>query len=342
MTAAVVALGEQHTAAPTFGRLAGAELRRLAARRFTRVLLGVCVIGYLIAVAFLFQSYAKPTAADFAQATVQRDDQITQIAASIKQCLAAPGGSADNCGTVPTAADFPVDQFLANTPFRPGQISDYTLAVGAAVALAGFALGATFIGAEWSSRNVVAWLFYEPRRLRLLGAKLLAVTAAVLALSILAQLIWTATARWLLDARGLPVSSLGADAAHFWPDITGIQVRAALLVIPTVWLGFGLANLIRNTAAALGIAFVYLAVVESVIRAISPALQPFQFTTSVAAWVTHSGITVDGAQVYNQQLGYVAPEQIHISNLQGGTTLLIYAAVVLAASIAAFRTRDIT
>ena len=43
----------------------------------------------------------------------------------------------------------------------------------------GFALGATFIGEEWSSRNVVAWLFYEPRRLRLLGAILLAVTTTV-------------------------------------------------------------------------------------------------------------------------------------------------------------------
>lgn len=341
MTAAVVLDGNR-TSAPTFGRLLGTELRRLGARRFTRVLLGVCVVGYLIAVAFLFQSHAKPTAADYAQATVQRDAQIKDIAASIDQCLKVPGNNADTCGTVPTAADFPVDQFLANTPFRPGQVSDYTLAVGAAVALAGFALGATFIGAEWSSRNIVAWLFYEPRRLRLLGAKLLAVTAAVLALSVLAQLVWAVTARVLLGARGLPVSTLGADAAHFWSDIAGVQVRAALLVLPTVWLGFGLANLIRNTAAALGIAFVYFAVLENVIRAINPGLQPYLFTTGLAAWVTHGGVTVDGALVYNQAQGFVAPEQIHVSNLSGALTLLIYAAVVLAVSVTLFRRRDIT
>lgn len=334
--------GDQRTAAPRFGRLVGTELRRLAARRFTRVLLGVCVIGYLVAVAFLFQTHAKPTAADYAQATVQRDDQIGQIAASVKQCFAAPGGSEASCGTVPTATDFPVDQFLANSPFQPRQVPDYTLAVGAAVALAGFALGATFIGAEWSSRNVVAWLFYEPRRLRLLGAKLLAVTAAVLALSVIAQLVWAVTARWLLSARGLPVSSLGAVAAHFWTDVLGVQVRAALQVLPTVWLGFGLANLIRNTAAALGIAFVYFVILENVIRAINPALQPYLFTTGVAAWTTHGGVTVNGALVYNQAQGFVAPEQIHVSNLYGAVTLLIYAGVVLAASIAAFRTRDIT
>jgi hypothetical protein len=216
------------------------------------------------------------------------------------------------------------------------------VAVGAAVALAGFALAATFIGAEWSSRNVVAWLFYEPRRLRLLAAKLLAITAAVLALSVFAQLVWALTARWLLSSRGLPVSSLGAEGAHFWSDLLAVQTRATLLVLPAVWLGFGLANQIRNTAAALGIAFVYFAVLENVIRAINPALQPYLFTTSVGAWVTRGGVTVDGAPVYNQQQGFVMAEQIHVSNVQGAITLLVYAGVVLAVSVATFRARDIT
>lgn len=339
---ATVAADDQRTAAPAFGRLAGTELRRLAARRFTRVLLAVCVVGYLLAVAFLFRSHAQPTAADLAQATAQRDDQITQITAQVKQCLAAPGGSESSCGPVPSAADFPADQFLANTPFRPEQVSGYALAVGAAVALAAFALGATFIGAEWSTRNVVAWLFYEPRRLRLMAAKLLAVSGAVLALSVLAQLVWAVTARWLLNTRGLPISSLGDDAPHFWSDVLGVQVRAALLVLPTVWLGFGLANLIRNTAAALGVAFVYLAVVESVISGISPALQPYQITTSLAAWVTRGGVIVYGDSAYDQQQGSVITQEIHVSNLHGGLTLLAYAAVVLIVSLAAFRRRDIT
>ena len=99
MTATIVLDGGR-TSAPGFGRLVGTELRRLAARRFARVLLGACLLGYLIAVAWLFQDYAKPTAADYAQATVQRDAQIKDIAASVDQCLKAPGGSAANCGKV--------------------------------------------------------------------------------------------------------------------------------------------------------------------------------------------------------------------------------------------------
>jgi ABC-2 type transport system permease protein len=120
-----------------------------------------------------------------------------------------------------------------------------------------------------------------------------------------------------------------------------VQIRAALVVVPVVLIGFGLANLIKNTAAALGVAFVYLAVVESVLRAISPSLQPYQFTTSLIAWVNKGGLTVFGDQVYDQRSGFVRPQEIHVSNLHGGVTMMIYALVVAAVSIALFRRRDI-
>jgi ABC-2 type transport system permease protein len=341
MTATLASRGDR-TSVPTFGRLLVVEFLRLGKRRFTRVLLSVAVVGYLIAVGFLWQSHSKVTPADIAQATVQRDLQIEQIGQSVTDCLKVAGNTAEQCGPVPTANDFPITQFLSNSPFRPRDVQPYALVVGTAVALAGFMLAATSIGAEWSSRNIVAWLFYEPRRLRLMWAKLLALSSVVLVLSVIAQFLWALTARLLLSSRGLPVSSLGADAAQFWPDVLRVQVRSALVVVPVVLLGFGLANLIKNTAAALGVAFVYLAVVESVLRAISPALQPYQFTTSLIAWVNKGGLTVDGDLVYDPKGGYVAPEPIHISNLHGGLTMMVYALVVLAVSLALFRRRDIT
>lgn len=339
MTATLPARADR-TSVPTFERLLVVEFLRLGRRRFTRVLLALAVVGYLVAVGFLWQSHSKVTPADIAQATSQRDEQIVQISESVKECL--KGANAEQCGSVPTADEFPITQFLANSPFRPSDVQPYALVVGAAVALAGFMLAATFIGAEWSSRNIVAWLFYEPRRLRLMWAKLLALSSVVLVLSVIAQFLWALTARLLLDHRGLAVSSLGAEAAQFWPEILRVQIRAALMVVPVVLLGFGLANLIKNTAAALGVAFVYLAVVESVLRAISPSLQPYQFTTSLVAWVNKGGLTVYGNQVYDPKQGYVAPQPIHISNLHGGVTMMVYALVVVAVSILWFRRRDIS
>lgn len=340
MTAKLAARGER-TAVPAFGRLLLVEFVRLGRRRFTRALLAFAVIGYLVAVAFIWQAHSKVNAADVAQAVTQRDQQIAGIAHSVSDCLKVSGNTAQQCGTVPTTDQFRMDQFLASNPFQPLQVQVYTVAVGSAVALAGFVLAATFIGAEWSSKNIVGWLYYEPRRLRLMWAKLLAVSSVVLALSVIAQLCWALTARLLLNLRGLPVSSLGSDAAQFWPDILQVQIRAALVVVPVVLIGFGIANLTKHTAASLGVAFVYLAVVERVLRAISPSLQPYQFTTSLVAWVHTGGITVFGDRVYDQKSGDVQALAIHVSNQHGGLTMMAYALVITGVSLALFRRRDI-
>ncbi len=329
--------------APTFGRLVNTEFRRLAARRFNHVLLASSAIGYLLAVIFLWQSHAKVTDADIAQATAQRDAQIQVFKAQTAECLTQPGQTADTCGGYPTADQFPIDQFLQNQPFTTRDVSPYTMAVGGFVAMVAFIMAATFIGAEWSSKNIVAWLFWEPRRMRLMAAKLLALTTVLVVLSAIAQLIWGLTARLLLTSRGAGLLGLNAaDAAGFWPDITQTQLRAGLLVIPVGLLGFALANLIRNTAAALGIAFVYFAVAESLIRALSPHFQPYLFTVNVAAWITNGGVTVFGDPIFSKLDGGLMPEEIHVSSAHGGAWLLGYAVVALVISLGLFRRRDIS
>ncbi|MDQ1720789.1 MAG: hypothetical protein QOI26_523 [Pseudonocardiales bacterium] len=332
------------TSAPAFGRLLRAEFRRLAARRFTRAVIGLGLIGYLIAIGLMWHSHDRVSSADIAQATAQRDQMIVQFTAYVEECTkhAVTDQDALNCGPVPTAEQFPIDQFLRNHPFNPIQVDDYALAVGAATAMVAFLLAATFIGAEWSSKNLVAWLFWEPRRLRVMAAKLLALLGSVLVVAVLAQVLWFGTAKALLHYRGLPVSSLGPLAAHFWSHVVNAELRAAPLVLITGLIGFSLASLMRNSAAALGVAFVYFAVVESVIRSVNPNLQPYLFTTNVAAWIANAGITVQGKSVYNPQQGFVMPKEIHVSNLHGGVTLLVFATIATAASLAVFARRDIS
>jgi ABC-2 type transport system permease protein len=336
------ATAEPATEVPTFVRLLRAELLRLFARRFVRVLAVLSVVGYFVAVGLLWHHYARVSAADLAQAVAKRDAQLAQFRQSVDKCLQQSGNSIEQCGSAPTAADFPPDEFLTHRPFQPDQVDDYALAVGSAVALVGFVLGASFIGAEWSSKNVVAWLFWEPRRLRLMAAKLLAVVSVMLVLAVLAQVAWFVTAHLLLHYRGNPVSSLGADARHFWRGVIQAQSRAGVLVLISTLLGFGLANLIRNTAAAYGVGFVYFAVVESVIRALDPNLQPYLFTTAIGAWVARGGLTVFGNEAFDPNQNAVVAKEIHVSNLHGGISLIIYAGVITLASIVLFRRRDIT
>lgn len=332
------------TSAPAFGRLVRSEFRRLAARRFTRVIIGLSLIGYLIAIALIWNNHDRVTTADLAQATAKRDQLIVQFTADVEQCQqqATSDQARLQCGEPPSAENFPIDQFLHNRPFRPEQVDDFALAVGAATAMVGFLLAATFIGAEWSSKNLVAWLLWEPRRLRVMSAKLLALLSSVLIFAVLAQVLWFGVAKALVHYRGLPVSSLGPPAAHFWSHVVNAQARAALLVLITALVGFGLASLMRNSAAALGVAFVYFAVVENVIRWLNPDLQPYLFTTNVGAWIANNGLTVFGKAVYNQRFGGVVPREIHISNLHGALTLLIFAGIVTVAAVTTFARRDIS
>jgi len=332
------------TCAPAFARLVRAEFRRLAARRFTRLLVGLGIVGYLIAIALIWHGHNRVDAADIAQATAKRDQLIVQFTASTEECRkhVTPDQAEQVCGVPPTAEQFPIDQFLRHQPFRPEQADDYALAVGAATAMLGFLLAATFIGAEWSSKNLVAWLFWEPRRLRVMAAKLVALLTSVLVLAALAQVVWFGVAKALIHYRGLPVSTLGPLAAHFWSHVLDAQLRAAPLVLITALVGFSLASLMRNSAAALGVAFVYFAVIESLIRGLNPDWQPYLFTTNVAAWIADGGLTVYGKPVFYPRLGGVAPREIHVSNLHGAVALLVFAGIATVAAVTTFTRRDIS
>jgi ABC-2 type transport system permease protein len=333
------------SAAPTFGRLAAAEFRRLAYRRFVRVVAVLAIAGFVAAVFAIYARHARPTAGDLAAATRTRDGQIAQFQQSINDCYKSVPAGADpqlQCGSVPNGEEFPATQFLHRRPLEPGQISDYALAIGVAVALLGFVIGASFIGAEWSSKNLVSWLYWEPRRIRLMAAKVLALLSVMLAVAVLAQLIWFGVAHLLLHYRGLPVSSLGPRARHFWRHIFDAQVRGALLVVPTTLLGFSIAGLMRNTAASFGVGFVYFAVVESVIRAWNPDWQPYLLTTNIGAWISNGGLTVYGRQVFSQRFGGFTARAIHLSNSHGAVVLLVYSGLLLLVLLAVFRQRDIT
>lgn len=337
-------IGQQsagRAAAPTFPRLVTVEFRRLLLRRFTRVTLMLCAIGFLAAVAVVWATHSSVTPTAIAQATAQRDAELAKIQLQVHACAAQhPTAVEEHCGYVPSPEQFTIDRFLH--PFEPSSVGSSVLVVAVACAMASFIIAATFIGAEWSSKNLISWLFYEPRRFRLMGAKLAALCGLLLPLALLAQLAWWIVAKLLLAYRGEPVSALGNQAAHFWSNLIGVQIRGALLVLPVALIAFALANMMRNTAASLGVAFVYLAIVESAARAFSPQLQPYLLTNAATSWISHGGITVFGAPTFNQQQGTVMPQAIHLSNLHGAIVLTILTVALLGASLQIFRRRDIT
>ena len=267
--------GDWPGGAPTFGRLLGAEFRRLAYRRFVRVLALLAVLGFAAAVVAIYARHAedqpgRPGRRVPGPGRPDRRDPAVDPGMHQDRCRPAPTRSSAASRRPPRTSRWTGS--CTGGRCEPAQISDYALAIGVAVAMLGFAIGASFIGAEWSSKNLICWLYWEPRRLRLLAAKLLALLSVMLAVACLAQLAWFGIAHLLLHYRGLPVSSLGPKSRYFWRHVLDGQLRAILLVLPTTVLGFAIANLIRHTAAAFGVGFVYFAVVESLIRILEPGL----------------------------------------------------------------------
>lgn len=323
----------------SFGSLLRAEALRLWSRRLVRVLVGLGLVGLIATFVIASTQYATPSADALDQARATRQSILDQNTQNHEQCLAAVGTeqgppTADDCGPQPQPDDVgPVESFVAHRPFTLNSDGrNGVLATAAGASVIAFLIGATVIGAEWSSRSIVAWLFWVPRRRRVMAAKLTVLAAAVAALGVLGE------ALWLLGAQGL-AALRGAGAAApdpHWAGLLAAGGRGALLVTLAGLIGFGLANLIRNTAAALGAGFVYFVIVENVVRVAAPSCEPWLLTNNAVALVQSSGLRL---YLYNN--AYDGGREIIVSNLHGGLVIGAATAVVVGVSVLVFTRRDL-
>ena len=332
--------------APPRGSLFRAELHRFRARRFIRLLLLLASLGWVLAVVIALLHYGTPTAADHAQARQSMQQLIAESEQSRQQCLQNPQAQGAPPGIPPEEAcpspiqpsDLNENSFLPKQPFDFGGSSGRgAIGFGAAAAVLGFVIGATWIGAEWSSRSLVALLFWVPRRMSVFGAKIAVLTLASALLGIVAEAAWLAMAALLRavagNGRALP--------AHFWSGLFATQGRAVLLTVLIALLGFGLTNLIRNTGAALGVGFVYFAIVETAVRILRPTWEPWLLSDNAVGLLAPGGTVIyiqDGTPGPN---GLVQPTEYVIGSLQGGVLLGAVTVVVVGIGVVLFARRDI-
>jgi len=149
-----------------------------------------------------------------------------------------------------------------NPPLSPAALPDLLRASGGqlvdgAVLLAWIVLSA----GEFRHRTSVTTFLGQPRRLRVVSAKLAAAALTGVAVGLLAEALGAATSAAALSAHHLPL-------AWDQPGVLGAVVAVPLLAALYGVLGAGLGLLLRNTAAAVGLALTWAFVVEG----IAPAL----------------------------------------------------------------------
>ena len=351
MSAAVTPPPVQPLPPAPSGSLVRAELHRFRARRFIQVLAAVGVVAWALAVVIGLLNFGTPTASDYAEAQAQIDQILAENNQYREECLedpeefAGPGAPQgltpeDICGPPLTEDDIGgVEAFLVKAPFDLAEAgTGGALGFAALASALAFVVGATWIGAEWSTRSIVALLFWAPRRMRVMGTKLGVLVLGSALFGVIAQLGWLVMAGILDTAVGLD-DPLPDD---FWTTMLQTQARGVLLTVLAAVIGFGLTSIVRNTGAALGIGFVYLIAIQLVLGSMRPSWSQWMLGTNALALVQEGGLTL----YFYDQIDYDAanlgePVEYYLGHLQSGLFLTAVAVLLVGVGTWLFARRDI-
>ena len=267
-------------------RLFLAELNRLRSRRLTwiAVILVVLAVGLMqLAVA----QAAKPlSASELAQGQAQYQEALREYEAhkadyeaSEKQCR-DEGNPPENCQFKPVPENYAYRSVVAFD-----DITNVAITVTVFVTTLAFLLvGASFIGAEYSSGALGNWLSFIPERGKVFASKLLALVIATAAFTALATAV-------TIGLSALVARAVGADVVGLTKLFEMGGRGVAVGVIGAV-LGFALALVTRHTIAAGAAVLAYL-LVAYVVSALSfgvswlQKLIPWQPEYNVLAFLNH-------------------------------------------------------
>ncbi|MEU8160527.1 ABC transporter permease subunit [Micromonospora parva] len=332
------------------------ELRRLSKRRFTRymTLLGLVVLAAVVVGVFLTNQ--KIDAGQLARAERQADQQYQeqvrwseQERAACEQAKAAgtasDGRYPDDCSMIapPPRDQIEAKWFLPST-FNFKETFDETLIPFAAIlALVGFVIGASFVGAEWSTGGMMNLLLWRPKRLTVLLTKLAALLTGILAVTLPAAVLWFAGFWAVATFRG----STEKMTSGVWQSFVLTGVRGVALVVVFTTIGFALASLGRHTAMALG-GVVAVMVVGQFGLGILLDMAGVRFAeawllpTYALAWMTKK-ITLEDWNACNATYyGECKPATMDITWQQSSVLLSVGVVVILGAALWAMRRRDIS
>ena len=213
--------------------------------------------------------------------------------------------------------------FADDDGFHLTNLDDVFTGTSVPLVILSLVVGASFVGAEWHHGTIATTLTWESRRVPLLGGKL---AAAVLGTGLAAVAVQAVLAGTLLPAAVFRGSTAGADG-EWAMEVAGLALRIGALSGLAAGVGLSLATIGRNTAAALGAAFVYLYVVEQLIGNLRPGWRDWLLALNSAQIV--AGPSID-APLEERSIAVAA------------LVVAAYAGAVFLVATALFQRRDVT
>jgi hypothetical protein len=332
--------------------LISAELRRLFARRFTRIMMIVILLALALVTVGVAASSHRHDAAALAKAQAQVAQIQQQQQADQRACEAEQAGSATDtsgkqfppgfdCAQLGSWQPDPEDFLPHEFSFRD-EASQLVIVLGGMLALLGFAIGASFVGAEWSSGGMMNLLLWRPRRVPTLLGKLFALLLGTAGLGVVYSGLFTAALWEVANLRG----NTDKVTSGVWQSLALGDARALALGLFMACVGFAVASLGRHTATAMGVAVGYLVVYElglRIVLEIARVSRPERFFLSnyVLAWLTKAQWYYD-QHFCDHRSDVCQPPQWAIHLNQGLVALSALVLLTVGAAVWAMRRRDIT
>ncbi|MFF2351780.1 hypothetical protein ACFVVL_18600 [Kitasatospora sp. NPDC058115] len=244
--------------APSAGRLLSVSVQWL---RSARVFGITAVIAPLLALCygcFLWLTHNTDLAAAHAAAERRRGDLIARM--GVDASLVDP------------------DQFYTDPRYllTDALPDDLTVATSVTACIL-FILGASLGGADWQSRSANVWILAEPRRHRLLVARVAVIALAGVLLSVVVLAIVGGAALVTAATRG---TADGVTAAWL-ADILQAALRGTLVVAALGALGTSFGWAARSAVVPFATVFVYVLFAEAVVRNSLTALRPWTLTVLI-------------------------------------------------------------
>jgi ABC-2 type transport system permease protein len=197
--------------------------------------------------------------------------------------------------------------------------------ISSITSILGLIIGASLVAGSWQTGTISTIFTWEPRRLRWFGARIAVVGSGVFAITFIILAFLSAA---LAVAAALRGSTEITDG--WWRDVTTTSLRIAVIAAVAAVIGGAVAAVGRHTSAALGVVFVYTAVVEGLLRAFRPLWSPWLLGDNIVSFVSWQ----------TTEFGVESGSYV-LSPGRAVFVILAYTAIVLAFGFTFVRIRDV-
>ena len=258
-------------------RLIGSELLRFRSRRLVVVVLVASLIGTGVGVVIAAFQSTPPTAEALATARAQAREEVAACLEQDWEGIPIGGSLERFCED-----NFGDPTLYMGSHLKLADLPGILEGISAITSIMGLVVGASVVAVSWQTGTISTILTWEPRRLRWFASRVLVIAAGVLVMTLAIVAFLSAGIAGAAILRG---STLGTDGA-WWSDVLSTSLRVGVAASISAVIGAAVAAVGRHTAAALGVVFVWTAVIEGLIRGLRPQWTPWLLGDNLGSFLS--------------------------------------------------------